>query len=663
MRSLGIKFFLLVLALALLSAPLACGAGKGSDSDVSHGAGATGAGAASGGSGMGGDIFGTGGNGPTSGLEVVPPTATIEVQNGMSSPVDFEAMLDGNPVNATWVVDLSAIANVDGAGLVTATNTLGGKVKVRAAFNGKTAEAVVTVNLKTLQNPAGTVGTDQVLLKSAVDPDPTIQWTYPYDKTVFPKGLLAPELMWNNGGDNDTYYVHYVGTYVDLEVFTKAAPPSRFALDDPTWKALSESGPGGKVKLTVARLPPGAASATVVVNHEWTIANGSLKGTVYYWANSLGRVLRIKPGAVAPDDFLAAAGYTTSCSTCHAVSADGSTLIIGGDLQNVTTFDLLNNTGVFALGSTPRPWAMPAISPNGKVLIENNAPLPGPPGGSDAMFDAVTGQKLAGTGLDGVYLDMPAFAPNGTKLAYVDHTTHGLGIYDFDVATTTASNPLSLVPMGADASLNAIAFPSVSPDAKWIVYHRGQWPNSLDTRTGPGNLYLASVDQPGVEVRLGETDGDTYPFAAGDRDRNYNYEPTFAPLDSGGYAWVVFTSRRTYGNRLTGGKDVVKQLWVTAIDQSPQAGQDPSHPAFWVPGQDLNTLNMRGYWALDPCKPNGQVCSTGSECCNQNCDEGICKDPDPNECADTGNACSDAVKCCDPLAVCINGFCSEPPPP
>ncbi len=34
-------------------------------------------------------------------------------------------------------------------------------------------------------------------------------------------------------------------------------------------------------------------------------------------------------------------------------------------------------------------------------------------------------------------------------------------------------------------------------------------------------------------------------------DTTLNYEPTVLPVVSGGYAWVVFTSRRLYGNQLT----------------------------------------------------------------------------------------------------------------
>lgn len=646
--------------------PIACGASSSETTSPGQGGTGTGAGGKATGAGGqtssgGGDIFSGGGGGPVQKLAIKPPSATIDVQNGTSTPISFQAFIGGSMVNPTsWNVDMSSIATVDANGGVAATNAQGGEVILTAILNGQKATAAVTVNLHRLVNPGSVSGPDQSTLNAAVNPDAGITWQYPYDKTVFPKGLLAPELMWAGGGVDDQYAVHLVGKYVDFEMFTKAPTPSQVVLDEQSWKELTESGKGGPVKLTVTRLPAGQAAAAVVINHTWTIANGSLRGTVYYWANNLGRVLRIKPGEAAPDDFTKGTA-AEGCSTCHAVSANGSTLIIGGDV-GVSTFDLLTNAPVYTT-PTVRNWAMAAISPNAKFLVQNHAPLPGPPGGADgdAMWDPTTGTKLGGTGLDGIFLDMPAFGPSATKLAYVDHGDLSLGIYDFDQPGGKVANPVKLVDLGADAS-QQIAFPSVSPDAKWVVYHRG----SLDTRFGPGDLFLASVDQPGLEIPLDELNGKLYPFAAGDRDRHYNYEPTFAPLNSGGYAWVVFTSRRTYGNILTGSAytgtpDGTKQLWVAAIDQSPVPGAEPSHPAFRVPGQSTD-WNMRGFWSLDPCKQIGAMCGTGSECCNQNCVSGVCKDPTPNTCAADGNACMVSADCCDKGSQCINGICSAPPP-
>jgi hypothetical protein len=203
--------------------------------------------------------------------------------------------------------------------------------------------------------------------------------------------------------------------------------------------------------------------------------------------------------------------------------------------------------------------------------------------------------------------------------------------------------------------------------ATYVVYHRGVFPvpgsstDSLDTRFGPGDLYMASADTPNIEWRLGKTNGDAYPFAAGARDLSYNYEPTFAPQAAGGYMWVVFTSRRTYGNRLTGGKDAVKQLWVAAIDPFPEPGTDPSHAAFWVPGQDPNTLNMRGYWALDPCIQQGDTCSVDADCCDGSlCENGLCGGE--NTCAQIGDFCDGNADCCDPTAECIAQECIHPGP-
>ncbi len=712
MRHLGSPASLAAAVLLAGLIPVACGGGGatgGTSGSTAHG-GAGGTGSHSGGgtgtstaTGVGGCDFNCSGGGSVPGvLAVSCDTFTIDVLNGSSTPAHCSATVGGSKVGASWIVDVSAVAGVDAAGTVSATGKQGGDVVVKATYNNQSAAASVKVTLKKVLNPGGVSDPDKAVLTGAVNPDAaSVVWAYPYNATVFPKGLLAPEMMWNGGGAGDKYYVHVKGKYVDFEFFTTADPPSRYSLDDASWEQLTESGPGGDIAVHVARMPAGAQTAAVVVDHTWKIANGSLRGTVYYWSNNLGRVVRIKPGAKEPEDFLKndvgldSYAAENKCTSCHAVSANGSTLVIGGDYP-ATTIDLLTNKVVYSIVAPTDPpnigalrrWAMPALSPNGKVLIENAAPLPGPPGGEDGMWDTATGAKILGTGLDGVHLDMPAFAPDGTKITYVDHVSLGLNIYDYDANTNQVQNAVALVPAGGDPSLSTIGFPTISPDAKWVAYHRGQNTrfqdippgecgansrSALDTRCGSGDLYLASIDQPGVEMRLANANGDGYPFAAGERDRKFNYEPTFAPLNSGGYMWIVLTSRRTYGNRLTSpypitgvasnpGAVGVKQLWVVAVDQNPQPGTDPSHPGFWVSGQDLNTLNMRGFWALDPCKPVGGACGTGSECCNQNCDTGVCKVPDPNTCSQTGNVCAKDGDCCDPKATCINSICSAPPP-
>src|SRR5207248_2856994 len=136
-----------------------------------------------------------------------------------------------------------------------------------------------------------------------------------------------------------------------------------------------------------------------------------------------------------------------------------------------------------------RSWNYGALTPDGKHMVGNALPVvPGAiPPGPAGLVDTTTGQIVPNSGLDGLRLGLPAFAPNGTLLAYVDvdasGAPHALRAFDFNAQTLKATNGRDLVQQGTGA---AIVNPSVSPDAKWIVYHRG----AIDTRNGNGDLFL-----------------------------------------------------------------------------------------------------------------------------------------------------------------------------
>ena len=94
---------------------------------------------------------------------------------------------------------------------------------------------------------------------------------------------------------------------------------------------------------------------------------------------------------------------------------------------------------------------------------------------------------------------------------------------------------------------------------------------------------------------------------------------------------------RAWGNMgwpVAAGEDVTKtenfkrRLWVAAVD--PTVGTvDPSHPAFYLAGQD-DTPNMRGFWANAQCiatpapGQSGGACDQGFECCSGFCTNGTC---------------------------------------
>jgi hypothetical protein len=608
-------------------------------------------------------------------LQVDPATTTIDVVDGVAQPVQFTASLknsDGTStkVNAQWSLKGPMLGAISTTGLFSPNGTLGGELTVQAKYQTLAGTATAKVLLHTTANPAGASPSDQALLEGATTPDPAVQWAYPYNGTAFPQGLTSPRFMWNGGAADDLYLIKLTGPYAELKYFVKVSPPAQVELPAAPadlWKQVTDSGSGGKMTLFAARLSAGAG--TVIANHTDQLASGPLRGTVYYWANSIGRILRIKAGAAAPDDFLAAAGVG-GCTACHSVSAKGTRLVDGADLatekQDMSAFDLVNNQ--VKLTGKGRAWAFPALSADGSVLVPNNAPLPGSPGGTGA-FDVDTGAPLTGTGLEGLKLWMPAFAPDNKALVYLSSTPpNDLRMYDWDATQKVVSNDRLIMPTGSDPN-NIIGFLTASPDHHLVAYPRST-AAAWDSRQGPANLYVADTTQPGTEVRLANLNGDTYPFAAGERDRNFNYEPVFAPVPAGGFFWVVFNSRRTYGNLLTGDSTTVKQLWIAAIRMDAKPGEDPSYAAFWLPGQDTQTLNLRGFWALDPCKSNDSACTDGSECCSGNCvyspDTGTASCKDSNgECSEDGNTCTTNEDCCNYASgkvACIGGICASKGP-
>ena len=162
-----------------------------------------------------------------------------------------------------------------------------------------------------------------------------------------------------------------------------------------------------------------------------------------------------------------------------------------------------------------------------------------------------------------------------------------------------------------------------------------------------------------------------------------NYEPTVNPVASGGYVGRLHEPAHVRQRRDIDpyssdprGYDykteaTPKKLWVAAIDLNATPGTEPSHPAFYLPGQELFAGNSRGYWVVDPCKADGETCQSGDECCNGYCnpsDAGgfVCGSMTTTSggCSSLGNHCSMASDCCGAAQgiACIDGFCAQPSP-
>lgn len=640
-------------------------------------------------------------------ISIDPKTATLDVDDGTPGTSTFKLIgtkSDGSTVtiadSVAWSATNPAVGAI-AAGVFTANGALGGAVQIKATHKGKTATAELSVKLRAKSDDLTVDDPGKEKLRKADAADAAIKWAYPYDDTVFPRGLAGPTLMWNGALASDNYRVHLASATFELEAFVKVTVPARYEIPQKLWTKFVESTSGGAT-LTVTRLA--GTAATRITQLKWTVAPGSMRGTIYYWSNREGRVLRIKPGADVPEDFSATVlppsaslsdGTTTSTAsctmTCHRVSADGSTLISGGDVFG-GSYDLATNKPRYSFTAATydarRTWHFGAPNPNGKYVVRHGY-------GEGGLYSTADGGAIPATGLEKVPTWYPAFSPTGKQLLYVDFTAAGanalFGI-DFDEGTLKFGTKKLLVSPDAVAAQKSLSYPSVTADGKWVIYQRATL--NADTRgtCAPGepacrydnraDLYLAQTSDKAAEIPLTKLNGTGYPFAAGSRDLSWNFEPTFAPVAAGGYFWVVFTTRRSYGNAYQGAlaePAQVKQLWVAAIDTTVTPGKDPSHAAFRLPGQALtfkdaaggvqNSLNMSGSWALEPCKTDGLTCSAGSDCCGGFCEKkegeaiGSCKSAPP-PCSAEGDKCTKDDDCCakGDGARCVGGFCSQRPP-
>jgi hypothetical protein len=509
--------------------------------------------------------------------------------------------------------------------------------------------------------------TQSTLEKGGSD-DPNFKFLYPYDKTIFARGMLPPSLQFAGAGA-EALYVHITGSSYDYKGYFGKSAPVRATLATKAWDALTLAAqPKEAIKISVTKLSGGKASAPAT--ETWTIAQGSLKGAIYYetYASPLAGgplsvgIMKLEPGQAQPTVLKSGCG-----NTCHTASADGSTLVSAtGFAINSVSYDL--KKGAATMVTMPnQAFTYGGIYPDGSFVVSatNYRTWIGAP---SRLWDTKTGAAVAAPSWDSKITNSgtPSFSPDGKQIVFNHEDTgggHSLATMAFAKATMTFSDQKDI----ANDPAYFLAWPAFTPDAKRVVYQAGS-SDTFETNGGAvGDLMMVNPVSKKVQ-RLDALDG--YAGAKSylpANDPHYNFAPTILPIAVGGYYWVIFTSHRSYGNTLpsldnngTNGK-----LWVAAIDIDATDGIDPSHPAFYLEGQELTANNLRGFWVLNPCKDNGKGCKSGDECCGGFCYEvdGVTQcQPKPNGCSNEFEKCTIAADCCDLGAECINGFCAIPGP-
>jgi hypothetical protein len=432
--------------------------------------------------------------------------------------------------------------------------------------------------------------------------------------------------------------------------------------------------------------------------------------------NSNGAVMSIAPGAPMPSVLLTLNGLSPigPCVSCHSVSANGKYMVsqrheylfagmsgsglLDSESYDLSTGSMLNPNADAGTGGgaplamiTTDDWGFSAMYPDGSRLLTsgqsnqtyppfpaaagNNPGMVGP--AATKMFNPQTGAAIMFSGLSAQYAMMPMFSPDGKKIVFNDYDNgkgHSLVIQDFDATTNTFANPKTIF---TDSKLYP-GWPFFTPDSRYVVFVLGDGDNFASTHNPPlqtigsSDLYLVDVagtaPRP-LDVANGFRNGQSYlPYPG--RDEHLNFYTTVSPVSSGGYFWIYFTSRRNYGNTLASANATITvadatdtksmKIWVTPI-QIGENGLVQNHPAFYLPGQELVSGNIRAFAALEPCKTDGKSCTSGVDCCGGACTNGMCGMP--KGCSKLDEKCTTKADCCDMSSQdCIGGFCALPKP-
>ncbi len=616
-------------------------------------------------------------------LYFTPASATV-VLNGKGS-VSKSFTLHAKRGDGT-VIDVSAMSiDFDRPDLatmkvgepveLTASGPYAGTGTLQAVYEGKTASATLTVQMHVVDVGAGvTPGAVSTLNGKSLPKDPALSsLLYPYDKTYFPLGLTSPLTMWTAPNADDVYRIHYAEKNYTYDGYFAVPQPGQLRIDQATWDELTASNGGDPLALTLYRWDAATMKAYTSASESFTVVPASMQGAIYYWSVSgTGEMARIQPGTGAAPDILNGG----TCMGCHAVSKDGSTLVAAvegeGSTDNTDTRSWVSYAlpAVTQIDASHLFGGNVAVTIDGKYTVFGTAPM--------HLGNTATGAEIATSGIETFPLDTgmvtlahPAFAPDGKHFAAIQSDTNWvywtvgkLALLTWNEASLSFTAPTKL----ADGSMipganHAIAYPSFSPDSNWIAFHVADYatacnPNgcTVDT-TDTGALYMQNVSG-ATPIEL-ETLTNSSPNPA---DHDLSFEPTFNPVERGGYFWVVFTSERNWGNEVVGTPNAgQKRLWVAAID-SKTGTTDPSHPAFFLEGQVETTANMRGFWALAACiaTKGGGSCTQGFQCCSGFCDKGTCIDKGGVSCVAVGGSCMDTSDCCNSSDVACTGGKCEP---
>jgi hypothetical protein len=531
-------------------------------------------------------------------IEIVPADARIEITD-LAPPhhtLQYQAMgrfRDGSTMDVTqlvaWSLDDDQVGAFEEPGLFVASHAAVGMTRVFVGTHALASEANLTVTVDaTVLDPTFPPPAPNLFGAGAVvttEPTRTPDLLYPADGTVFPRAVARTLFQLGRGDLNDAVRIEFDNELLHLAVETGG---DRWAADGALQQLLSSAGIVAPLR-TEIRATASGGDGTIYGGAPITLAFSpdSPGGPIYFWSASTNGIMRGGINATSAANLYPG---STTCVGCHALSRDGSQLAMGAD--NGTSVDLLTidvATLATTIPATPaRPMGWATYSPDGsRLVVASNGTL--------TEYDARTGATIGGIAIGmNKYATHPDWSPDGNALAIA---MTGVMPTSLDVkASSIAVVPRTGGAWGAPQVLlpgsnsNNNYFPRWSPDGSVLAFV-----HATSTSQGAVSAELMLLPKTGGAPTLLE--GANYRVGRFDVADLANSMPAWAP-SIGQHAWLAFVSARPYGNVLAGGRG---QIWISAVDLASTSA--PSHPAFWLPSQDVTVLNNNPSWSGEAVTP------------------------------------------------------------
>ncbi|MSP55793.1 MAG: hypothetical protein EXR69_09360 [Myxococcales bacterium] len=506
-------------------------------------------------------------------LTVTPGDLTLET--GPNGPVEQQflavaELMNGEVVTletVEWGLSNASAGEIDADGLFSASTTNGGVTWIRARFDGIEAIANVTLIYADQRNDDGV---DTSLFDQ---PETTGQalWTYPSDNVNFPRNTPGINFQWIAAGQTAAR-LRFRSSVTDISIYTTG---TSYTADEATWASIAGTNAGGTVTVDLSL----AAEGSVLTADPLTLNVNRMdgQGSIYYWSTSAQGIMKVPYGGSATD-YLSVSN-TGHCVGCHV--ARGDYLAYTYDGGNGGTGMSRLSDGSTILGYNTDIYAnFKTFSPDGKYLL-------GTYNGALLLYDGQTGAYLyeVATGYLATHVD---WSPDGSQVALVladglscDWSFSGGKVAVMDVVGDGQFGTITVLYDPPDPTI--AYYPAWSPDGAWIAFNQSTQDAYDDS---DATLYVINGEG-GTPVPL--------------TNANYmadltNSWPHWGPLPDDDVLWLAFSSKRAYGNVVSG----APQIWVVGFDPAlAEQGLDPTWPAFWLPGQDPAQSNHIPVWTRE----------------------------------------------------------------